>query len=259
MAAGVIEHRREQEGFGGSFAGAIALHMLALGIIVAFAIWGHFHGQQLGGARQIEGAIQASMVSAIPLPQEAPPVDKQVLAPEVVSKAAETPKPETITPPKPTDIEVKAKTPDKTAKTAAVATPAPPKHPQPTPDTTKAAVGQQAAQLMQMTTQVGTSSSTITVMQQSVGARYAYYFGIVNQTIGRNWYKGEADPRASTGRKVTIVFDIGRDGTPQNIHVESASGSPTLDQSAVRALERIESFGPSPVPGSVTIRDTFVY
>lgn len=259
MAAGVLQHRREmQEGFGGSFAGAVGLHLLVLGAIVAMAVWGHFHSVQLGGNQQVQGAIQASMVSAIPLPHEAPPVDRQVLAPDVTSKAAEVPQPAAITPPKPDDIEVKAKPPVK-AKTAAVETPTPPLHPQPTPPTPKAAVGQQATQLMQMTTQIGTSSSTITVLQQSIGQRYAYYFGIVNQTIARNWYKGQADPRASVGRKVTITFDINRDGTPANIRVEQASGSPTLDQSATQALERISTFGPSPAPGTVTIRDTFIY
>lgn len=256
-----LAHRNpmENDGFGGGVAGAVLLHLLVIGALAALAVWGHFHGQQLGGSREIEGAIQASMVSAIPLPREAPPVAKQVLAPEVTSKVAAPPPPAAVTPPKPTDIEIKAKPPLKTAPIAPVETPAPPKHLVPTPETPRAAMGEQATQLMQVTAHVGTSTSTLTVIQQSVGARYAYYFGIVNQAIARNWYKGEADPNASAGRKVTLTFDITHDGTPANIRIEQPSGSPTLDTSARRALERIDSFGTSPVPGTVSIRDTFIY
>jgi protein TonB len=41
-------------------------------------------------------------------------------------------------------------------------------------------------------------------------------------------------------------FDIARDGHPSNVEVEQSSGVPSLDQSAVRALQRIDTFGPLP-------------
>jgi len=37
-----------------------------------------------------------------------------------------------------------------------------------------------------------------------------------------------------------------RDGHPTNVQVEQSSGVPSLDQSAVRALQRIDTFGPLP-------------
>ena len=254
--------QRDNDNFGGGITGAVVLHIILFCVVAALSYFTRAHREKWGDTQEVQGAIQASMVSAIPLPHEAKPIEKQVLAPEVTSPAPAPPKPATITPPKPTDIEIKAKQPPppKTAKVAPVETPPPPKHVPPTPETpTKATTGQAASQLMTSTVQVGTGSSTITVLDRSMGSRYAYYFGIVNRTIAQNWYKNQADPRASTGRKVTLLFDIARDGTPSNVRVETRSGSPTLDDSAVRALERINTFGPSPAPGTVTIEDTFVY
>jgi periplasmic protein TonB len=45
---------------------------------------------------------------------------------------------------------------------------------------------------------------------------------------------------------VYVTFDIKRDGHPANVQVEQSSGVPSLDQSAVRALQRIDTFGPLP-------------
>lgn len=253
--------QRDNDNFGGGITGAVALHIAVLCVIAAVAYFAPTHRAKWGDNQNIQGSIQASMVSAIPLPHEAKPIEKQVLAPEVTSPAPAPPKEATITPPKPTDIEIKAKQPlPKTAKTAPIETPPPPKHIPPTPETpTKATTGQAASQLMTSTVQVGNGSSTITVLDRTMGSRYAYYFGIVNRKIAQNWYKAEADPRASTGRKVTVIFDISRDGTPSNVRVETRSGSSSLDESAVRALQRVDTFGPSPAPGTVTIEDTFVY
>jgi protein TonB len=43
-----------------------------------------------------------------------------------------------------------------------------------------------------------------------------------------------------------VTFDISRAGQPGRIQVEQSSGVPSLDQSAVRALQRIDTFGPLP-------------
>ena len=43
-----------------------------------------------------------------------------------------------------------------------------------------------------------------------------------------------------------MTFDIKRDGQPPNVRIEQSSGVPSLDQSAVRALQRIDTFGPLP-------------
>src|SRR6266566_2647079 len=51
---------------------------------------------------------------------------------------------------------------------------------------------------------------------------------------------------APGARREYLVFDITRDGHPSHIEVEQSSGVPSLDQSAVRALQRIDTFGPLP-------------
>ena len=78
------------------------------------------------------------------------------------------------------------------------------------------------------------------------GTRYAWYVRVVQQKVSENWLKYEVDPRINDAQRVYVTFDIGRDGRPQNVQVEQSSGVPSLDQSAVRALQRIDTFGPLP-------------
>lgn len=78
------------------------------------------------------------------------------------------------------------------------------------------------------------------------GRMFGWYVDVVRRTVSENWLKYEVDPSISAARRVYLTFDILRDGTPANIQIEESSGVPSLDQSAVRALQRIDSFGPLP-------------
>ncbi|MBZ5646638.1 MAG: TonB C-terminal domain-containing protein [Acidobacteriia bacterium] len=78
------------------------------------------------------------------------------------------------------------------------------------------------------------------------GSRYAWYVDAVRRKVSENWMKYEIDPSITAARRVYITFDILRDGSATNIELEQSSGIPSLDQSAVRALQRIETFGPLP-------------
>ncbi|MHB8215450.1 MAG: TonB family protein [Candidatus Sulfotelmatobacter sp.] len=78
------------------------------------------------------------------------------------------------------------------------------------------------------------------------GTKYAYYVQIVQRKVSENWLKYEVDPRISGAQRVYITFDVARDGHPYNVRVEQSSGVPSLDVSATRALERIDTFGPLP-------------
>jgi len=78
------------------------------------------------------------------------------------------------------------------------------------------------------------------------GNRYAWYVRVVQQKVSENWLKYEIDPRVSDARRVYLTFDITRAGQPSNVQVEQSSGVPSLDQSAVRAIQRIDGFGPLP-------------
>ena len=78
------------------------------------------------------------------------------------------------------------------------------------------------------------------------GSRYGWYVDVVRRKVSDNWLKYEVDPRITSAARCFITFDITRSGQPSNIRVEQTSGVPTLDISAMRALQRIDSFGPLP-------------
>jgi len=78
------------------------------------------------------------------------------------------------------------------------------------------------------------------------GSRYGWYVDAVRRKVSENWLKYEVDPNVETARRVYITFDITRSGQPTNIQVEQSSGVPSLDISAMRALQRIDTFGPLP-------------
>ncbi len=84
------------------------------------------------------------------------------------------------------------------------------------------------------------------------GTKYAWYVHVIQQKVSENWLKYEVDPRITSAQRVYITFDVARDGHPTNIRVEQSSGVPSLDISATRALQRIDTFGPLPAdyPGS---------
>jgi len=94
------------------------------------------------------------------------------------------------------------------------------------------------------------------------GTRFAWYVRVVQQKVSENWLKYEVDPGVTEARRVYLTFDITRDGRPSNEIVEQSSGVPSLDQSAVRALQRIDTFGPLPsdYPGNkVSVEFWFDY
>ncbi len=258
---------------GGGFAVALGLHVLVAAALVAAAYFGHAKPDRWGENQASVGAIQASMVSALPLPPRNKPVEKQVLASEDENQAPlPPPKEATEPPPKPTDVLIKAKKPPK--KQAPLRTEGPPKpqprsapsksspakRPLPPPPTPKAQTGETTAtQLPQAVSQTRNGTATATVQDRTFGLRYAYYLRLVSQKVSQNWVAAEADPRSSQGKRVTLLFTIDRDGAPGDIRVETRSGSPSLDQSALHAVQRIDSFGPLPAGNSISIEFSFDY
>lgn len=78
------------------------------------------------------------------------------------------------------------------------------------------------------------------------GSRYGWYVQVVQKKVQQNWLAYEVDPRIKEANRCYLVFDITRDGRPTNVHVEQSSGVPSLDISAIRAVQRIDTFGPLP-------------
>ena len=71
------------------------------------------------------------------------------------------------------------------------------------------------------------------------GSRYGWYVDVVRRKVSENWLKYEIDPNISSARRVYITFEILRNGQPANVEIAQSSGVPSLDISAVRALQRI--------------------
>lgn len=86
-------------------------------------------------------------------------------------------------------------------------------------------------------------------------SRYGWYVDLVKSKVVAAWHI-PADHDAA-GRWVRIGFEIQPDGSPSNVRVEQSSGIPVLDESAIRAIQRIDSFGPPPTHRSVTVEFVF--
>ena len=248
------------ENLKGNLVGAVVLHAAIFGAIFGSALVLRHHGQSWGENRATAGAIEATMVSALPLPPRQKTLETGVLTSEKPSPAPTPAKEKTEPPPSPKDLLVQKKL-EKPAKVAEKVTPEPPKRPQPVvPEPKKATTGETAGiRIPQATMQLKNGTASISVEDRTFGSRFAYYVNIVNRTVAQNWYTQEADPVASEGKKVVLVFDIDRAGTPSNVRVESRSGSASLDTSAVRALQRVEGFGPLPQGDHITVEYTFHY
>lgn len=91
------------------------------------------------------------------------------------------------------------------------------------------------------------------------GSLYSWYVKVVKDKVQQNWLTYEIDPRIKAPHRAYIEFDIEKNGTPTNVHIAQSSGVPTLDTSAVRAIQRIDTFGPLPKGNSITVEFWFDY
>jgi protein TonB len=241
-----------------NFFGSLILHLAVAAAITALAYF-HNRGHSWGEDASTAGAIQATMVSSLPLPPKQRELDTGVLTSDNPSPAPLIAPEKTEPPPDPHEVALPEKA--KPPKVAEKPTPAPPKHPQPVPpQPNKAATGETAGiRVPQSTLELKNGTASAMVQDRTFGSRFAYYVNIVNRTVAQNWYTQEADPRASIGKSVTVLFDIDRAGTPSNARIETRSGSPSLDQSALRAVQRVDGFGPLPAGDHITVEYTFHY
>jgi protein TonB len=202
-------------------------------------------------------AVNATLISASALPIPHVEESKNIVAND--SKGVTETKPQ----PKPVEtddgvsiptkeVKVKPKPQTKTPPTIAHA------HPLPTPEDTAVPYGEKGP----VSGPYGSFSAPHTeggfsFQDASFGSRFAYYVQRVNQTVSRNWFKPDVD----NAKRVYIIFDIMKDGSPTNVRVEQSSGVPSLDQLAMRAVQRSD-FGPLPpeYPGSkVSVEFWFDY
>lgn len=239
----------EAHSSGVSWAGSAVLHAA----LFALALFGYLipsgRGESWGGTEGGGSAMSATLVTSIPL-SNAQPETQNVLANESTglsqSQPKETPKEEPMAIPIPArDAKLKGQRESSTAK----AKKEPPKQVAKAEPENVVPYGQGGP----VSGPYGSFTSGATKGgfgfqggQGDFGSRFAYYVDIVRRKVSENWLKYEVDQRITDARRVYIDFDVNRSGEPSNIHVVQSSGIPSLDQSAVRALQRIDTFGPLP-------------
>jgi periplasmic protein TonB len=91
------------------------------------------------------------------------------------------------------------------------------------------------------------------------GNKYGWYVDVVRRKVQSNWLAYEIDPHINAPHRAYITFDILRDGRPDNIRMEQDSGVPSLNQSAMRAIQRVDTFGPLPEGNKVSVEFWFDY
>jgi protein TonB len=228
--------------FGGGLAGSFALHAVAATLLLSWAYVSH-SGQSWGEAAATAGAIQATMVSDIPLPPKAPMDENNVLATENPSPAPVTPAPKAVEVPQPDAIPI----PVKPAKIADKATPAPPLHPQPIQvQPNKVQAGEGAGVRIAMSsiqTRAGTTS--VDVSDTAFGTKFAYYVQEINQKVASQWYTAMLDPQA-VGHRLLVTFQIERDGSVTQIQIAQPSGDSSLDRTGLSAVQHVDNFPPLP-------------
>lgn len=228
---------------------SLLLHGIVFGGIVGAGWWSQRHHERFGDAVEKAGAVQATMVSSLPLPPKVKPQEDNVLASEAPSVVPPPKVEKAEPPPEPKAVPIPEKKPIAPPKAVAKA-PAytPPKVAPPikNPPPNRVASGQTGGvriAMQSLETKVGTSA--IHVTDQSFGDRFGYYVSAMNRKIAAQWYTQTLDA-AAQGKRVYLTFTIDREGAPGNVRIVQSSGDRTLDQSAVRALERIDTLGPLP-------------
>lgn len=245
--------------------GSVLLHIGVVAFIYAsIFILNHFHGSEWGNQRT-PGAISVTMVSsapALPLPQDQPP-SQNVVTTQSPSTAPAPPLPKIASVPKPDaiplhEIRLRHQKPKEVPhRSTRYNAPAPARQ-------HYAQYGEEASNRMLRTlapTQQG-PQAPVTITGGSNGFNYPWYVSIIQSRVEQNWYTQEVSPGTPLGSKVSVTFRIARDGSASDVRISQSSGYSSLDSSALRAVERVENFGPLPAgynKSSVSVEYTFTY
>ena len=253
----------DKEPLAGSWIGSAMLHLLLGGGIAAYALFvAHLHKNQWGQMSSGD-AIQASLVSSapsLPLPNVQNPNDN-VLATQNPSPAPTLPEEKTVAAPPLDAIPIAVKQPRQKIAPKEQQN-KPPLHPQQPPKQQNvAAYGEAAPSSIPMNAQ-SASTNNVKVQNGDFGSRFGWYVDGIKRKVAQNWYSQLANPQASMGHSVVVSFTVHRDGSVSNAQIMQSSGVPSLDMSAIQAVERVDSFGSLPdgyAGSSVSVAYTFTY
>jgi protein TonB len=251
----------EHDRWGRALAWSAGLHVGIVGFMLVFSLVFSARGGDTWGTGGGGEAIGATLVSMVPLPAN-PTQTQNVLANESKGLTKSEPK---IQEKEPDAIEIQGKNtkikPKKKQETASKEKP----QPAPEEENNQVAFGEGGP----VSGPYGTFSAAgakggfgVTGGGGDFGTKYAWYVHVIQQKVSDNWLKYEVDSKITTAQRVYITFDVARDGHPANVQVEQSSGVPSLDISAVRALQRIDTFGPLPADysgGKISVEYWFDY
>jgi protein TonB len=223
---------------------SLGLHLTFAAFVVLYATYIQgFRGEGWGSGGGGE-AMGATLVSSVPLPAN-PTEAKNVVATESKGLTKSEPvvpevEPEAIPIP---DKDVKTK-----IKPAPVKTDTKRKAQLEPPITNEVPYGEGGPVSGPYTMTAGSTKGGFgfTGSGGDFGSRFSWYAQGVKRKVTENWLKYEVDPAIRNAKRVYLTFDIARDGHPSNVTIEQSSGVPSLDISARRALQRIDTFGPLP-------------
>lgn len=256
----------EQDRLGGPAFGSLMLHVGIVAAIAAYVLLvGRFHGGIWGNNESAPGAIQATLVSSaptIPLPSETKPTEN-VLATQTPSQAPALPAPEKTVQQFPVDAvpipekqkpqpkvkqaPQKSEAPVKPEPQKKV-TPTSTKHAQPVPNQQNRANFGEAAQsnIARSTASNPNGNNPVAVNGGDFGSRFPWYVELIRRRTAQSWLTQEVSPSTPAGARVYLSFVIARDGSPSQVRIAQSSGSPSLDTSCLRAVQRVDTYGPLP-------------
>jgi periplasmic protein TonB len=234
----------EHDSWPRALAWSAGFHFAVTAIILLYSVvFTGARGDSWGGGGG-GSAIGVSLVSSVPLPATAAKTEN-VLANESKGVTKSQPK---IEEKEPDAIEIQGKNTKVKPKKLPTPTKEKPK-PAPEEETNQVAFGEGgpvSGPYGSFAAGGAKGGFGVTGSGGDFGTKYAYYVQIVQRKVSENWLKYEVDPRITSAQRVYITFDVARDGHPFNVRVEQSSGVPSLDVSATRALQRIDTFGPLP-------------
>lgn len=234
----------EHDTWGRNLAWSAGLHVAVVVAIVSYTLIAPGGGESWGAGGGGD-AMGVSLVSTVPLPANPAPT-QNVLANESKGVSESKPKPVEKEPDAIPIPDKNAKTKPKPAISATQRKPAP----QPVEEANNVVPFGQGGPVSGPYGVFNAGGAKggfgFTGGGGDFGDRYAWYVRVVQQKVSANWLKYEVDPGIADAQRVYLAFDITRDGRPANIRIEQSSGVPSLDQSAARALQRIDTFGPLP-------------
>jgi protein TonB len=238
------------EKLGRSLAWSGLFHFVLAALFVVSALLSH-RGEMWGGAGSGGGAVQVSLVGslpAIPLPEpDAVTVNRVVDTTKGLYKSEPPPKipnepeatklpefmqekrPKWITPRKSKLLENKALPPKNAIPYGEGGAPAVPY------SGSTFTVGQNTQGGLNMSGPAG-----------GFGNMFPWYVEAVQRRVSSNWLQATVDPTVQWAPRAVIDFEILRDGTVVNVQVMKSSGYPSVDASAVRAIQMSSPLNPLP-------------